>query len=341
MIAAFPGTQPFGAAIWQKVRNTMDVILHIGAHRCATTSFQTYMRSNADALQDAGVGFWGPRRTRTGLFRGLQPGPQIGLGRSVKTRALGRVRLQCARTAAHGVHQLVVSDENMLGTMRANLRLAELYSGAGERMARFAEAFRDYLTDIVINIRSPELYWSSVLGYYAALGRGVPRSGLVSRLAEAPRSWRDVITDVACACPDARVRVMPFESFAGRPDAQLTCVTGYPAPRGGAQCRVNQTPALPALRARMARGEGELPEGSGRWMPFSPQHRAMMRETYADDLMWLAAGADRLARLEQNPAIHKAGTHLPFSDMKRGSYDERRHITVARAGREGTARKAG
>lgn len=57
----------------------MKVILHIGAHRTGTTSFQSYMRRNADFMRIRRIGFWGPLRTRGGLFAGVQPG--VGVGR--------------------------------------------------------------------------------------------------------------------------------------------------------------------------------------------------------------------------------------------------------------------
>ena len=60
----------------------MEIVLHIGAHRTATTSFQAYMRGNAPGLVQGGVAFWGPLRTRNGLFSGLwapvQPSPKAG-----------------------------------------------------------------------------------------------------------------------------------------------------------------------------------------------------------------------------------------------------------------------
>ena len=341
MITSIPVTQPFGAAIRQKARWLMDVILHIGAHRCATTSFQHYMRSNSKQLSAQGIGFWGPLRTRAGLFRGIQPEPKIRLNRNLKVRAQGRVQLQCAKSAELGVTKLVISDENMLGTMRGNARFADLYGGAGERLSRFGEAFRGYLSDVVINIRSPELYWASLFGFFAQHGRGVPHPGLLERIADTRRTWRDVISDVACAVPNARIHVFPFEQFAGQPDAQLAQVTGRPAPRHYARERHNATPDLALLRCIMEPAEGPLPEGHGRWMPFTDSQRAILRETYADDLMWLASGADGLAVLAKGPAHHKAEGHPPQSDMTRGRQDDSRHRQVARAGRKRAARKAG
>ena len=80
----------------------MDVILHIGAHRTATTTFQHYMRGQSSELARAGIGFWGPWRTRGGLFSGVMPGPvAIGGGdparRAAVEEALGAWRaLYCA-----------------------------------------------------------------------------------------------------------------------------------------------------------------------------------------------------------------------------------------------------
>ena len=72
MIVPFPLTGLRPAALQQRSRSTMRVILHTGAHRCATTSFQEYMRQNAQPLARQGIGFWGPHRTRGGLFHGIQ-----------------------------------------------------------------------------------------------------------------------------------------------------------------------------------------------------------------------------------------------------------------------------
>lgn len=297
----------------------MEIILHIGAHRCATTSFQHYLRLNAERLGRDGTGFWGPRRTRAGLFRGVIPTPGPATRRDPARRAAGRIALRLSRSRADGASRLIVSDENMIGSVRENLRLGALYSGVGERMARYGHAFAGQITAVALTIRSPEWYWASALGYAVSRGRGVPGPSALRRLAAAPRSWRDVITDVACAMPGARLIVLPFESFAGRPEAQLTLLTGRPGPHDHARTWLNATPRLPELRALVAdAASGALPPGDGRWQPFDAAQRAMMRKTYADDLMWLAGGADGLATLARDPDKPEAGPHPPMTDMTRG-----------------------
>ena len=301
----------------------MDVILHIGAHRCATTTFQHYLRHNAGALGDKGIGFWGPRRTRNGLFCGVLPLPGMRSRDRMERRAAGRIALNLARSEAAGLDRLIVSDENMIGTVRENLRLGALYSGAGERLARYVHAFGGRVTMVVLTIRSPEWYWASALGYALTRGRGVPNRTQLARLARGARGWRDVITDIACAAPSARVVVLPFETYAGRPEAQLHALTGRRGPMAEARVWLNATPRLPELRALVAdTGAGALPPGYGRWQPFDAGQCAMLREAYADDVMWLAAGAEGCATLAGHDHEKQAGPNPPMTDWTRGRRDD-------------------
>lgn len=328
MIAAIPVYRPAWAALGQRIANAMDIILHIGAHRCATTSFQHYMRQNADGLARRGIGFWGPRRTRNGLFSGLISRPHLAKGRDLQQRAAGRIQLSCARSAATGVKTLVVSDENMLGSVRENLHLAELYCGVGERVARYIHAFGGRVSDVVLNIRSLELFWASSLGYGLTRGVGVPSCQSLDRLTHTPRSWRDVVADVACAAPDARLWVLPFETFARQPDVQLAVMTGQHAPQTHAQEWLNATPKLPELHAFAS----DLPKGEGRWQPFDATQTAVMRETYSDDLIWLATGADGLATLIADPNKKLADKNLPTKDLTRGRHHDHKERRLADAG---------
>lgn len=330
MIGANPAYRPIGAALAQRIRAAMEVILHIGAHRCATTSFQHYLRKNTDSLTRQGIGAWGPFRTRNGLFRGILPGPVAANGRDQHRRAIGRVRMNLGRSAALGLRWMVVSDENMLGSIRENLRFGELYSGAGERLARFHQAFGGQVTDIVLNIRAPNTYWASALAFSLTRGRDLPSAAALSRLSTSPRSWRDVVTDVACAMPGARLWVTPFERFAGRPEAQLAALTGGSLPLTHARDWLNAAPRLPELRG-LPCGQ-RLPQGEGRWQPFSPAQQAEMQDSYADDLMWLTGGADGLARIIPDKTRKTVGLNPPETDLTRGRRygDEERRMARAR-----------
>lgn len=310
----------------------MNVILHIGAHRCATTSFQHYLRHNGDRLQQAGIGVWGPHRTRGGLFSGLQPGAVSVRGANPAARARGRVQMACARSRGAGVQALIVSDENMLGSVRENLRLATLYSSAGERLARYVDAFDGLVTDVVLNIRSQDHYWASALAYSAGRGISAPGPKLLDRLVQSRRDWRDVVQDAACAAGRARLWVFPFEAFCGQPERQLALMTGMRPPMAEARAWRNKSPDLATLRDQFGTADAPgLNARTGRWMPFDRDQAAALREAYADDILWLTAGADGAATLMTNQTQPEAGQTGPGPDMTRGSDNEYQDRRVAQA----------
>ncbi len=312
----------------------MDVILHLGAHRCATTSFQSYLRLNADRLRAQQIGSWGPRRTRAGLFSGLVPGPRAATGRDAQRQAIGRVQVNLQRSAESGLAHLLVSDENMMGSLRENLAICDLYCGVGERVARHLAAFDGHVTGLMLNIRSLDMYWASAMAYAATTGlsRGLPHSHSIARIAASRRGWRDVISDIASVAPGLRLQVLPFETFAGRPETQVQALTGQTVPRDHARERLSVAPRLPELRASL--GPDPRLEGgdTGRWMPFDPDQAAALRETYADDIMWLTAGADGLAQLIRDPDRKQAGQTPPSQDKTRGRHHDTDQRRLAGAG---------
>ncbi|WP_298919817.1 hypothetical protein [uncultured Roseobacter sp.] len=335
MTLAIPSFRPVGAVAAHWVNCVMDVILHIGAHRTGTTSFQDYMRRHTEPLAAMGVGFWGPGRTRRGLFSGLVPKDEVCTGRDLRRQAEGRVQLQLAGARARGLSTLVVSDENMMGSVRENLRSGSLYPGIGERMTRFARAFEGQVSTIMISVRSLELYWSSALSFGVARGYPVPDREKLRKIAQSRRGWRDVVTDLASAVPEADIRVMPFEKFCGRPEVQLSRGTGVLAPFDTDRHWLNRSPTLAELRRVLdERGDGGniLPFGMGRWNPFTPEDHGALREVFADDMMWLISGADGLATLTEDHDRKRAGKTLPSGAQIKGHGHELEERQMARPG---------
>ena len=301
----------------------MKTILHIGAHRTGTTTFQSYLQRNRAILQGQGIACWGPWITRKGLFAGVaQPTPTAR--RSAMGRARGRLALRRQKIKWDlGARTLVVSDENIMGTMARNMRQQNLYDDVGERVARFVAAFDGDVQEIVVSIRALDHYWSSVAAYHVARGHSVPDRAILSRISRARRTWRDVISDVACAAPLARIQVLPFERFTGQPDAQLAAIMGRTAPQDTALEWRNRRPSIAQLRTVLSeRGDhpGQVNGPGDRWSPLLRAEASALREAYADDMFWLTAGAGGLATLTED--LDRTEAEWPNDPLTRGQHDD-------------------
>lgn len=315
----------------------MDVILHIGAHRTATTTFQAYLRANAAALAARGIAVWEPWTTRKGLFAGVVPAggtaAPAGQLREARTRITGR--LDAAE--AEGMRQLLVSEENMIGAPRHNRRHGALYPDIAERIARFAEAFDHRIARVALSVRPQDEFWSSVLIYSVMRGQAVPTAPELAALAEAGHSWREVIAALAAALPGTEIRVLPHLPYAGRPDLRLMRMIARPGvgapmlPPSGHGKRRNAAPELPRLRELSStRGStaARLPRGEGRWSPFDLHQLCRLREIYSHDLCWLRAGADGLADFieETGPAREGENPAADQTTRGQGNGTEERHL---------------
>lgn len=307
---------PYRGARARKARPMLDVILHLGAHRCATTSLQTYLDRNSAELARHRVAVWIPSRTRTGLFSGLTHDPNLITAdvarRSARSTAL--IGMEMQRLERSGFGQLVVSDENLLGGMRQNLTTARLYPDVLPRLLRLRAALASRLSRIVLTVRSYENYWASLIAYQVTRGHALPDTTTLDRLVTSPRGWRHVIGDLRAAYPSTDIAIWAHERVLGRPDEALAYMLGgsligaHLVPHAGA---FNASLKLPALRTVLAaRGQdpAELPDGNGRWMPFSDAQQQTLAARYADDIAWLRNGADGLARWIENAPGARPGS---------------------------------
>ena len=114
---------------------------------------------------------------------------------------------------------------------------------------------------------------------------------------------------------------MPFEQHMGRPYDILEQAIDRPAPRDTKNHWLNRAPDLSQLRRLMVEQRGDLdaiPQRQGRMQPFSPEQIAQLRDAYADDMGWLMAGADGLAKLITNPTRREIGNTLRTGALTEG-----------------------
>ncbi|NOX41412.1 MAG: hypothetical protein GXP05_13170 [Alphaproteobacteria bacterium] len=255
--------------------------------------------------------FWGPKTTRGGVFTGLlqtRPAESERLRRNVM-RSRGILELRLEKLAQKGRKKLLVSEENILGSMRTNLRMRALYPGLDERLLRFSEVFGARCTRIGLAVRPYEDYWASSLAYSLRSGQNWLDRRAIETLVEQPRSWCNVVQDVTRAFPNAEVVVWEFAHLIGRPHDQFRALNGFGRLRLSPDAsRSNAAPTRNDLREILIqRGDMDglraLAVGEGKFMPFLPAQIASLRARYQQDLDWLRRANDkRLKFIGENQA---------------------------------------
>lgn len=309
----------FGAT--QPGLHLMDIMLHLGAHRSASTTFQSFLWTNRARLAQRGLSSWTPRRTRDGLMSGLMRAPaKITVEDERKAiRSIGRMRVEIERLQRAGQDALLISEENMIGSMRNIIAERRLYPLLDERFLRFKPVFLGHKLRIGLSIRSYEDFWTSSLMTRLVRGGAAPSVDVLDFLTTQPRRWRHVVRDIAATFPEAEIVVWPFERLASNPNAQLGALWGRDCyGLVGNDTWKNRSPNLLSLNETM-KMRGEEPcaknaiDAGARWMPFDEDQRNVLRAEYRYDLAWFKSGAQGLATFidgQSTPKPTTVTTHI-------------------------------
>lgn len=325
-------SEPLVCALIRRGGKILDVILHIGAHRTGNSSFQSYLRLNQDALSGYGVAFWGPETLRRGVGSGLlRLAPDASpLDMMRAQRSAGLLRIEMERMDHDALtDQLIVSDQNILGSIRHNLAAERLYPNVRQRLSRFVEVFAARCSRVVLAIRSYDSYWASGMAWALPNGAAFPTEAALDRLVTQPRRWRTVIAEVSGLFPRAECVVWPFEALIGSAASQLVAATGEPIPAlSASDLWTLPSPGRDLLREvlqnrREPGPAAALPAGDGRWQPFAPHHIEVLQAQYDEDIAWLRSGADGQASFVDYVTPNDAGPHPHRPNDPRGQPDDR------------------
>jgi len=313
----------------------MDVILHPGCHRTASETLRAAMRQNPARLAEAGLVVWGPNLTRNRLFRGAAPdeiSPLVN-PRAQLRHAEHRVQ-ECLRKATRrGARCVLISDPDLLGSVKTNLQDEELYPQAGARLRQYAKVFgRNQIKRVALSIRAQDTYWQSAIAQHVLEGGRIPGPRKLRAIVAAARSWRHVVSDIHAALPRAEIVVLPYESHQGEADMFLRYGARLDMDLEPFETQLHPAPDLQTLRqALQERGQDpdQLPDEDGLWQPFSTEQATKLQELWADDLFWFAAGADGIATLTDEEMALEKGKR-PTAPAHRGhDNDEQERLDKA------------
>lgn len=317
----------------------MDVVLHLGAHRTGTTAFQAFLSANRARLAAAGIAVWLPQDLRRGPLAALSARPGLPRAALADRRLEWRLDAALDRLAAQGARLLLVSEENLIGTMASCHAAERPYPEVRARLRRLDGLFGGRILRAGLGFRDPGDWWTSTLAFRLPRGGPVPEAGLLARLATQPRGWAAVLSDIAAALPGRRVATWDFGWTTGRPDRVLAALLGAEPPAGlvsTGQGR-NAAPGVAELRRLLqARGMTALPPGlpatgDGRWQPFTDAARATMARCHAADLAALGRIVPDIEFTGSAGSTPGAGT------WKEGPTHDRQDRSLAQPRREGAA----
>ncbi|GHD99457.1 hypothetical protein U879_08190 [Defluviimonas sp. 20V17] len=232
----------------------MDLVLLLGAHRTGSTALERVLARNEGALGEAGLTFWPQAELRRDpAFNDAFALTRRAARKPAASKALEGLRARLAAqwqgAAEQGMRGVLLSEENMLGHMAANLRRGAFYPRAAARLRAYAALLPAAPRRIGLGIRSYADYWISAYRYSLPRHDLAEFSLLRSALTAQKRGWCDLVTDIATVFPEAELLVWPQEALGTALPAVAARLTGYPT----------EAPALtvPARRINAAPQAGD------------------------------------------------------------------------------------
>lgn len=195
----------------------MEHYWHLGAHRTGSTAFQRILAKNADMLAAEGIVAWGPDELRAMAHFYL---PETA------TFAPGAPEAFAADLAGVEARRLVLSEENMIGSMRLNLLTGSFYDDLTLRLDAYQALTGQAPRRIGLGIRDYAAYWASAYSYLLPR-HDLPLFDELKRpLLRQRRGWLDVLADLRAQFPEAEIMVWPLETIETRMRAMVACFLG-------------------------------------------------------------------------------------------------------------------
>ena len=146
-------------------RQDIQVSLHIGAHKTATTHLQMCLNAARDDLLHDGVRYLGPQQLRKDAA--TLPA-QLGLERPGNDNVDAATVATNVKNLTADVQRLVLSEENFIGTLvKEDVKIRRpIYPQAPERVSELAQVLAPKGIDVFLSIRNPAGYLNSAYSQF-------------------------------------------------------------------------------------------------------------------------------------------------------------------------------
>lgn len=281
----------------------MEIVLHMGAHKTATTYLQTLLHRNTEVLRRHRIDLAHPRRLRP-MFR-TAPRPRYASPRRqrIATRAWTFDQI-IANASDLGRNRVVISEEQLIGSLRPIMQGRGLYRDIAREARAVSTTLEDRPVKVMLSIRSYDSFFVSAYGQMLRGSGYLPFSAMLRRnLLEDKRGWPEVLTDLMRALPKgAELKLWRYERFTNTLPGALSELLGeraardiqpfngipLPGPTGTvieaieARVRANDIPEPEEIR-RLFREYGK-DAGYAAFEPWTEEERSLLQRRYQDDI---------------------------------------------------------
>ena len=172
----------------------LQVALHVGAHKTATSHLQRSLQTAREALLAAGIAYFGPHQLR-------HDGERL-MGRfSLRHDDQTRQSRKSLEAMSQGAGRLVISEENYIGTLQNSpgQMAFPLYPEAAERISALARQAAPDGLDVFLGIRQPSSFLTSTYGQML-MGGGTTSLAEYKRNNPVDRvNWPDLVARIRAA----------------------------------------------------------------------------------------------------------------------------------------------
>lgn len=279
---------------------TERIILHLGAHKTASTHFNRLLRKNSHLTKEHSVTVPKKDEIRSLITRRLSGG---------NLKDSGPMRDEVVTALGQGGRTLFISDENILGTPNRLVQNGVMYPAAGKRVRAALRLLGQQPVELMLAVREPASFavssWGEAMRSWGYLDF---RSFIGADPMSALR-WTQLARRILAAQPGIRLTIWTFESYRDRTRALLGEVLGTdPVPED--MLRDIDNVVRPGLSQRavdeirkMCEGSADVPSQDSfesivkaypksadypAPAPWSAEERAQLADQYKRDLRRLA-----------------------------------------------------
>lgn len=192
----------------------LNIILHLGAHKTASTYLQDRLAAAETAMQAHGTEVCLPSRIR-GDIAEARAGvgrlrPILRKPRSFFVEAVAKL---VSDAADRGVTRLVISEENILGNMDTLLLDAPFYHRAGARLADLMPVFDGHAVTLALSVRNYATFYASVWGFLIREQFDPFDQAMQARLMARQGEWPGLVQALQSSAPGVPVVIWKYEDF--------------------------------------------------------------------------------------------------------------------------------